>query len=105
MANQFTSVSFSLRPSCLRCPVDGEKITPEGSFHDRCCEREIRDLKCSCRYEDRNCDWKGEFRNLKVGLCLNFLVGKIEVHNLFLKRMSGIFCCFAGRSKVVEFLT
>ena len=57
---------FYLRLTCLKCPVDGEKIAREESFRDKCCERELLDLRCSCRYKDRNCEWKGEFRNLKV---------------------------------------
>ncbi|XP_068731492.1 TNF receptor-associated factor 3-like [Montipora capricornis] len=54
------------RRTKLRCPVDGNQISQEESFHDKCCEREILDLQCSCQYKDRNCDWKGEFRNLKA---------------------------------------
>ncbi|KAL9953814.1 hypothetical protein ACROYT_G041280 [Oculina patagonica] len=55
-----------LRPTCLRCPLDGEIISQDGSFRDRCCEREVLDLKCSCRYKKRSCDWNGELRYLKT---------------------------------------
>jgi len=55
-----------IRPTCLRCPLDGETIVPDDSFRDRCCEREVLDLKCSCRYAERSCDWSGELRNLQA---------------------------------------
>lgn len=58
----------TFRPTSLRCPVDGDIISQEGSFRDKCCEREILDLKCFCRHKDRNCDWKGELRYLKVSI-------------------------------------
>lgn len=40
----------------------------DDSFRDRCCEREVLDLKCSCRYSERNCDWSGELRHLRVSV-------------------------------------
>ena len=43
---------------------------PDDSFRDRCCEREVLDLKCSCRYAERSCDWSGELRNLQVSVNL-----------------------------------
>lgn len=55
-----------LRSPSLRCPVDGDTISEKGSFRDKCCEREVLDLRCCCLYADRNCDWKGEFRHLKT---------------------------------------
>ena len=41
---------------------------PDDSFRDRCCKREVLDLKCSCRYAERNCDWIGELRHLTVNV-------------------------------------
>ena len=100
---KFTSaINFLLtdRPACLRCPLDGEKITPEKSFRDKCCEREILDLKCSCRYEDRKCSWKGEFRNLKVSkefvvFTFNPLLEMFIINNLLLNRKEVFFSSLA----------
>ncbi|XP_078349700.1 TNF receptor-associated factor 3-like isoform X2 [Oculina patagonica] len=55
-----------LRSSCPKCPVDGENIARNTSFRDKCCERDVLDLQCSCRYEAINCGWQGELRHLQV---------------------------------------
>jgi len=55
-----------LRSSCPRCPIDGKDIAKNTSFLDKCCEREVLNLQCCCRYEDRKCDWRGNFRQLQV---------------------------------------
>ncbi|XP_068739885.1 TNF receptor-associated factor 3-like [Montipora capricornis] len=60
-----TCLESLFRQKSLLCPVDGKQISQDESFHDKCCEREILDLRCSCQYRDRNCDWIGEFRNLR----------------------------------------
>ena len=58
---------FSLtRSSCPRCPIDGKNIAKNTSFLDKCCEREVLNLQCCCRYEDRKCDWRGSFREVQV---------------------------------------
>ena len=51
-----------------KCPLDGEEILRDQYFRDRCCEREVHNLQCFCRYRDRGCDWKGELGYLKVVL-------------------------------------
>ena len=49
-----------------KCPIDGKPISRDESFRDKCCEREVLNLQCFCRYKGRSCDWKGEFKHLKV---------------------------------------
>ena len=51
-----------------KCPLDGEEILRDQYFRDRCCEREVHNLQCFCRYRERGCDWKGELGYLKVRL-------------------------------------
>ena len=68
---------FSLaRSSCPKCPIDGKNIARYTSFHDKCCEREVLNLQCCCRYEDRECDWLGNFRQLQVNSLLPALSGE-----------------------------
>ena len=55
-----------LRLGNPKCPIDGKPISRDESFRDKCCEREVLNLQCFCRYKERSCDWKGEFRHLKV---------------------------------------
>ncbi|XP_027055627.1 TNF receptor-associated factor 3-like [Pocillopora damicornis] len=49
-----------------RCPKDGESISRQQSFRDKCCEREVLNLQCFCRLNKKGCDWKGELRHLKT---------------------------------------
>lgn len=58
--------SLLTKSSCPRCPIDGKNIARYTSFHDKCCEREVLNLQCCCRYEDRKCDWRGNFRQLQA---------------------------------------
>ncbi|XP_078351596.1 TNF receptor-associated factor 3-like isoform X1 [Oculina patagonica] len=69
-----TSCGHRFRKSCLerllssgspKCPIDGKPISRGESFRDKCCEREVLDLQCFCRYKERSCDWKGVFRHLQ----------------------------------------
>ncbi|KAJ7365562.1 TNF receptor-associated factor 3 [Desmophyllum pertusum] len=53
-------------PESPRCPIDRELISREKSFRDKCCEREVLNLQCFCRYKEKGCEWKGEFRHLKA---------------------------------------
>ncbi|KAJ7361791.1 TNF receptor-associated factor 3 [Desmophyllum pertusum] len=53
-------------PESPRCPIDNELISREKSFRDKCCEREVLNLQCFCRYKEKGCEWKGEFRHLKA---------------------------------------
>ncbi|XP_074632134.1 TNF receptor-associated factor 3-like [Acropora palmata] len=55
-----------LRETSMRCPVDGHQISQDESFRDKCCEREILDLRCRCQYHGKNCNWMGEFRNFEA---------------------------------------
>ena len=71
----FRIFSFT-RSSCPRCPIDGKNIARYTSFHDKCCEREVLNLQCCCRYEDRECDWLGNFRQLQVNSLLPALSGE-----------------------------
>ena len=67
----FLKTGFDLlfcRLDIPKCPLDGEEILRDQYFRDRCCEREVHNLQCFCRYRDRGCDWKGELGYLKVGL-------------------------------------
>lgn len=49
-----------------RCPVDNEPLSISQSFRDKCCEREVLDVHCFCRFNEKGCDWKGEFRRLEL---------------------------------------
>ncbi|XP_027055610.1 TNF receptor-associated factor 3-like, partial [Pocillopora damicornis] len=49
-----------------RCPIEGESISRQQSFRDKCCEREVLNLRCFCRFNNKGCDWKGELRYLKA---------------------------------------
>lgn len=58
--------SLLRKSSCPKCPIDGKNIARYASFHDKCCEREVLNLQCCCRYEDRKCGWRGNFRHLQA---------------------------------------
>lgn len=54
------------RAASPTCPIDGNTIARDSSFHDKCCEREVLDLPCFCQYEARGCNWRGELRHVQV---------------------------------------
>ena len=64
------------------CAIDGESISRQQSFRDKCCEREVLNLQCFCRFNKKGCEWKGDLRHLRVNsvqLCIHIhRVNKIE---------------------------
>ncbi|PFX22552.1 TNF receptor-associated factor 3-like [Stylophora pistillata] len=46
------------------CTIDGESISRQQSLRDKCCEREVLNLQCFCRFNKKGCEWKGELRHL-----------------------------------------
>nr|XP_058949107.1 TNF receptor-associated factor 6-like [Pocillopora verrucosa] len=57
---------FSIRQDDPRCPIDGGSISGKQSFRVKCCEREVLNLQCFCRFNNKGCEWKGELRHLKA---------------------------------------
>lgn len=62
----FECLQALLRVASPTCPIDGNAITRDSSFHDKCCEREVLDLLCFCQYEARGCNWQGELRHVQA---------------------------------------
>ncbi|PFX28261.1 TNF receptor-associated factor 3 [Stylophora pistillata] len=62
----FECLQSLLSAASPSCPIDGNKVTRDSSFHDKCCEREVLDLQCFCQYKTRGCDWRGELRQLQA---------------------------------------
>ncbi|XP_031572712.1 TNF receptor-associated factor 3-like isoform X1 [Actinia tenebrosa] len=49
----------------VNCPVDGNELTSENLFPDRCCERDIQNLDCYCYNNEKGCGWLGQLRDLE----------------------------------------
>ena len=69
---------FSIRQDDPRCPIDGGSISGKQSFRVKCCEREVLNLQCFCRFNNKGCEWKGELRHLKV-ICVIFVGTLIDL--------------------------
>ena len=48
--------------------MDGRPLELTEIFPDVCCKREILQLVCFCKNKKFGCVWKGELRDLEVGI-------------------------------------
>ena len=68
-----TSNFLPFRQENPGCAIDGESISRQQSFRDKCCEREVLHLQCFCRFNKKGCEWKGELRHLHVCIVQTYI--------------------------------
>ena len=65
---QFYINIFSLYSTQEICPIDGEPITKEQVFKDKCKYLEIVKLQCYCTNKDHGCSWEGRVGDVEVNI-------------------------------------
>lgn len=56
---------FQKDPSEHKCPDDGEALSRNEVFMDKCAKRELLSLECFCYNKSRGCQWTGQLANLQ----------------------------------------